>query len=223
VNGDDELYSERAAAAVDDPSTFPWPPPEGSSVVEAFGRTWRGASLEPRRFFGSLPEHGSIPGALLYYVPLGIAVAGANLFWSLLRGGVETEQDAVLGELDLGRAISPVLEFLFSPLILLLSLFLAAGVTHLLLRLFGGANRDYGFTTRVFAFAYSPQILGIVPVVGGVVGFVWMIVVAMIGLKEGHRTTMGRVAAAVLIPVTIALIALAIAAFVAATGRILLH
>jgi hypothetical protein len=129
----------------------------------------------------------------------------------------------VLGELDLGRAISPVLEFLFSPLILLLSLFLAAGVTHLLLRLFGGANRDYGFTTRVFAFAYSPQILGIVPVVGGVVGFVWMIVVAMIGLKEGHRTTMGRVAAAVLIPVTIALIALAIAAFVAATGRILLH
>jgi hypothetical protein len=63
----------------------------------------------------------------------------------------------------------------------------------------------------------------VVPVVGTVVGFVWMVIVAVIGLKEGHRTSMGRVLAAVLIPVVIALIFVAIAAFIATTGRILLR
>jgi hypothetical protein len=204
-------------------ASFPWPPATGQSAITAFADTWRGAALTPRRFFRALPEEGSIGAALLYYLPLGIAVAGVNLFWALLSGGIETEQDAVLGRLELGRGVSPILEFLFAPVILLASIFIAAGVTHLLLRLFGGANRDFGFTTRVFAFAYSPQILAVVPVVGTIAGFVWMVVVAVIGLKEGHRTSLGRVLAAVLIPVAIALVFIAIAAFIAATGGVLLH
>jgi hypothetical protein len=202
---------------------FPWPPARGESAIAAFGETWTGASLRPRAFFRAMPEHGTIRSALLYYLPLGVAVSGANLFWTLALGGVDGEQDAVLGEMPLGGGLNPLLEFLLAPVILLLSIFVAAAVTHGLLRLFGGANRSYGFTTRIFAFAYSPQILGVVPVVGTVVGFVWMVIVAVIGLKEGHRTSMGRVLAAVLIPVVIALIFVAIAAFIATTGRILLR
>jgi hypothetical protein len=201
---------------------FPWPPAEGESVVAAFGETWQGASLSPRRFFRALPEHGSIRSALLYYLPLGIAVAGANLFWSLTLLTRAEEQEVVLGELPLG-GMSPLLEFLVSPLILLASIFVAAGVTHGLLSLFGGANRSFAFTTRVYAYAYSPQILTLLPVIGAVAGFIWMVVVAIIGLKEGHRTSAGRVIAAVMIPVTIALLFMAVAAFIATTGRLLTH
>jgi hypothetical protein len=201
---------------------FPWPPAEGESLVGAAAATWRGASLSPRSFFAALPAEGSLGAALLYYVPLGILVSGANLLWTMTSDGMRAERDAVLSTTD-ATAISPLLQFLFSPLILLVSLFLAAGVVHLLLKAFGGVGRGYGFTVRLFAFAYSPQLLAVVPVVGAPVGFVWMVVVAIIGVREGHGTTTARAAAAVLIPVIIALFFLALAAFLAVTGRLLLR
>jgi hypothetical protein len=201
---------------------FPWPPPEGESFVTAFVETWKGAALTPGRFFRAMPEHGSVRSALLYYLPLGIAVSGANLFWSLTLTQLQPEQETVLSEMPV-QAMHPLVEFFLAPLVLLASVFIAAAVTHGLLRLFGGATRSYAFTTRVFAFAYSPQVLAIVPVVGTVVGFIWMVGVAVIGLREGHRTSTGRVLAAVLIPVTLALILVAVAAFIATTGRLLTH
>jgi hypothetical protein len=219
VNGDDFTYFD-----VEEPPAeahFPWPPEEGESVPAAFAATWRGSSLEPRLFFGAMPAHAPLLPALAYYLPIGIVVAGAELFWRTMRGTVAPERDVVIGT-DAFAGFSPLVEFLLSPVVLLLSLFVSAGVTHVLLRLFGGAHRNFGFTTRVFAYAYSPQILGIVPVVGSVVGFFWMVVVAVIGLKAGHRTTTGRVLAAVLIPVMIALVFLAIATLLALTGSLTL-
>jgi hypothetical protein len=202
------------------PEVFPWPPAEGESIPAAYARTWRGAALEPRGFFQALPAHGSIGAALLYYLPLGILVSGAGLLWSLLRGSVDPEREVSLGGMELG-AMDPLLGFLLSPLLLLISLFVSAGVVHLLLRLFGGASRDYPFTTRVFAYAYSPQLLGVVPIVGTAVGFIWMVIVAIIGLREGHHTSTGRVLAAVLIPVLIGLFFVAVATFIARTGELL--
>lgn len=205
----------------DTENSFPWPPAGDEGVVSAFGRTWTGAALHPRSFFRTMPVDGTLGAALLYYLPLGIAVSGAGLFWAMLRG-TATERDEVLGRVDFVMQFNPVLEFLLSPLILLLSLVVSAGVVHLLLKAFGGANRSFGFTTRIFAFAYSPQILGVLPVAGSAIGFAWMVVVAVIGLREGHRTTLGRALAAVLIPVGIALFFVAVAAFIAATGAAVL-
>lgn len=219
MNSHDPLDARDGDVAL---ARFPWPPAEHESIVSAFGRTWSGAALRPARFFRALPGSGSVGAALLYYIPLGIAVAGADLFWTMVRGPAALEREEVLGRIDLG-GIDPVAGFLLSPVVLLLSLLVSAAVTHVLLRLFGGANRDYGVTTRVFAYAYSPQILGVVPVAGGVIGFVWMVVVAVIGLRAAHDTTLGRVLPAVLIPVTLALIALAIASFMAAAGSVILH
>jgi hypothetical protein len=219
VNGAGAVDEQTDTATV----LFPWPPTGDESIPSAFVRTWRGASLSPRQFFRALPATGSVGSALLYYLPLGIVVAAAQFAWVTVRAAVAPEREAVLGQVELGGSLSPLLEFLFAPLLLLVSLFLAAGVVHLLLRLLGGAHRDYRFTTRVFAFAYSPQLVAIIPVIGAVIGFVWMVVVAIVGLQEGHGTTRGRAAAAVLIPVTIAMAFLAIFAFVARTGSLILH
>lgn len=215
---DTNAYETDAYDAPAHDDAFPWPPVGDESVASAFGRTWTGAALHARRFFRAMPAEGAIGAALLYYIPLGIAVSGAGLFWTMVRGTATVERDEVLGRVDLMGEFSPVLEFLLSPLLLLLSLFLSAGVVHLLLKAFGGANRDFGFTTRVFAFSYSPQILGVLPVAGNAIGFAWMVVVAIIGLREGHRTTLSRVLPAVLIPVGIGLFFVAVAAFIAATG-----
>jgi hypothetical protein len=186
------------------PEPFPWPPAEGDSVISAFARTWHGASLAPSSFFARMPAAGSTGAAILYYMAIGIAVAGAELFWSMIRGAVAQPREVTAGAVDSALALSPLLGFLLSPLMLLGSLLLSAAVIHGMLRLLGGARHDFAYTLRLLCFAYSPQIVGVFPYLG-LFGFVWMIVVAIKGVKAGHGTTTGRAATAVLVPVTVAL------------------
>lgn len=190
--------------------------------LSAPARVWRGASLEPRRFFAALPDTAPLGPAVLYYLVIGMAVAGAQLFWSMIFRAAGINIGGMLGMMDGDAAWGPLVDFLLAPVLLLLSLFVAAGVTHLVLKMLGGASRGYGFTVRIFAFAYSPQILGVIPFIGQAVGFVWMCVVAIVGLSAGHRTSTGRAAAAVLIPVAIVIMFAVIAAMIAAAGTLLL-
>jgi hypothetical protein len=201
--------------------TFPWPPAEGTSVAGAFVQTWQGATFQPSRFYRALTDRTSLGSALLYYLPLGILIAGAELFWRTV-GWPSSEPDAALAPLGASEvAIPPLVSFLLSPLLLIVSLFLSAAVTHALLKLFGGASRDYSTTSRVFAFAYSPMIFSVVPVVGSIIGFPWMIVTAIIGLRHAQRTSTGRAAAAVLIPVVTMAILLIIYYVVRAATNVL--
>jgi hypothetical protein len=199
------------------PLHFPWPPAEGASVLDAWIRTWSGASLRPSRFFAAMPAEGSPGAAIIYYLSIGIPVAGAQLFWQMIGGALG------IGDPPAADAAgwSPLVDFLLSPLLLLLSLFLAAGVTHVLLKLFGAAGGNYGRTIRVFAYAYSPNLLGVIPWAGTIVGFAWMVVVAIVGLRTAHGTTTGRAAAAVLVPVSFALFLMMIALLIARAGGLL--
>lgn len=207
-----------SGAAADETAAFPWPPADGESIMDAWGRTWSGAALSPRRFFPVLPPAGSVGAAVLFYLSIGIPVAGARLFWTMVRGRTDTAEVAAPG--GLGQW-GPLVDFLISPVWLLISLFFVAGVVHLLLKLFGGADGGYRLTTRVFAYAYAPQILGIVPVAGTFAGFIWMVVVAVIGTSAAHRTTTGRAAAAILIPLSIALVFFLVAALIMRAGGLL--
>jgi hypothetical protein len=229
VNGFDS-NSERDDIAADTPpleastSTCPWPPDERDRVVDAWARTWHGASLTPRVFFSLMPHAGSLGAAVLYYLSIGIAVAGARLFWAMAGGADDLPMAATVGAADAIAPWSPLIEFLTAPAILLLSLFIAAGVTHVLLKVLGGTQRgggSYDTTARVFAYSYSPQILGIIPVIGTIAGFVWMVVVAIAGLREAHRTTTGRAAAAVLVPLTLGLAFVALAELIVRLGGLL--
>lgn len=216
---DDERF-DPAPTAEPDTSRFPWPPAEGESIPGAFVQTWREASLEPRRFFRAMPTDGPIGPALLYYLVIGVVAAAARLLWTLLGFGFEMERDAVLGEAP--QALHPLVEFLLSPLLLVAVFFAAGAIVHLLLRLFGGANGRLNTTLRVSAFAYSPAVLEWVPFIGGLAGTIWTVVVLVIGLREAHATSTGRVLAAVLLPLFFLVILLAVLTFIATAGHLLL-
>jgi hypothetical protein len=218
----DDIAADSDPAQDESTTTFPWPPGDRDSVVDAWARTWYGASLTPRVFFSLLPREGSLGAAVLYYLSIGIAVAGAQLFWAMTGGADEVPMAATVGAA--AAPWSPLIEFLTAPVILLLSLFMAAGVTHLLLKMLGVTQHgggSYDTTARVFAYSYSPQILGIIPVIGVIAGFVWMVVVAIAGLREAHRTTTGRAAAAVLVPVAIGLVFVVLAELIVRLGGLL--
>ena len=184
---------------------FPWPPREGESSVQAFVTTWKDAVLHPTWFFKRMPREDDYGAVVFYYLIIGVVVAGIHLFWHSVFHFVGIQQ-MILRALGVKQDVPPssgLMDFLFSPIVVLLGLYVSAGVTHLFLKIVGGAHHGFDTTTRVLAFSYSPLLFAVVPFVGSVVGTVWVIVLTTIGLREAHETTTGRSLAAILLPYVI--------------------
>lgn len=102
-----------------------------------------------------------------------------------------------------GHDTSPratVLVALLTPLLVLVGLYLNAGVTHVAAVLLGQAKRGFAATFAACAYACAPLVLLAIPGCGGVVGAVWTVVLTGVGLKETHRMAPGGAAAAVIAP-----------------------
>jgi hypothetical protein len=56
-------------------------------------------------------------------------------------------------------------------------------------------------TLKVVAYSQVGGLAGIVPVVGSLIGVLWILVLEVIGFAFVHRTTQGRALLAILIPV----------------------
>lgn len=50
--------------------------------------------------------------------------------------------------------------------------------------LFGG-KADIGEMLRVLGFAYAPQVLAIIPCIGGIIGGIWSLVAGFIAIRQG--------------------------------------
>lgn len=218
-----ETWEYGEAAEPDDPHAFPWPPGETDSPLTAFADTWKAATFDPASFFARVPRDGGTGAAVAYFLVIAVLVAGATLFWqslSLFAGA--TGSDRIAAEMGV-QPLSPVVSFLLSPVIQLIMLGVGAAVTHMILSLFDGTRSGFGTSIRVFCYAYSPALFGVVPAIGGLVGSVWMLVLLIIGLREAHETAGWKPAVAVLLPflLLVGLVALSVAVMAAAGAALL--
>lgn len=91
---------------------------------------------------------------------------------------------------------------------------IGAGIIYLVSRMFK-AQGDYIALFRSLGYASAPQALGIIPFIGGIVGLVWSIILAIRAVKETQSVADGTAVAIVLIPAAIVfVIALILALFV---------
>lgn len=186
----------------DSAESRPWPPPEEGSALGHLARTWQEITFRPTSFFAALPRGGRLGGPLVFYLIIGTIAAAIRLFWRLTFTTVLPEGDsALLRALRAGDTGSPLVEFLLTPVILLLSFGLAAVITHFALWVVGGAREGMSTTAAVLAYASAPQLFVVVPVLGTVIGMVWALVLLVVGLREAHRTSTTRAVIAVLLPV----------------------
>ena len=58
-------------------------------------------------------------------------------------------------------------------------------------RLFGG-EADMGEMLRVIGFAYAPQMLGVIPCAGSLVGALWALAAAFVGIRQGLDLSNGK-------------------------------
>jgi hypothetical protein len=189
----------------DRPATRTGPPWEqDGALLNRYIDTAKGALLDPQTFFSNMRRQGGL-GAPLTYAILGGAVGLAIGFaiQSLMPFGAFGPLPRDLGDTT-AAAGGLVFGLILIPVCAIVGLFIGAGIIHLILMLLGGARFGFETTFRVLAYTNgSTGPLAIVPICGGLVGAVWGLILAIIGLSRAHEISTGKAAAAVLLPVVV--------------------
>src|SRR4030095_10008327 len=154
---------------------------------------------------------GGVGGPLLYGTLLGYAglLAGAiydAIFQSIV--GTHVQDFGLGGEFQrmvemLQGGPGLLVQALVGPFVLVISLFLTAGLYHLALMLLGGARRDYEATFRVCCYAKAADVVALVPMCGSVIALGWGYVLTVIGLSIVHQVSWPKALLAVLMPIIV--------------------
>lgn len=192
----------------------PWERRDSIGFVSAFVETTQEVLLRPSEFFARMPVVGGVGGPLLYAVIVGyLGLVAATVYNMVFRsvmgslgagfhrfgGGRMAELERIQHYLEGG--VGAVVQLVTGPVWIVIVVFVAAGILHVLLMVVGATPRDFEATFRVVAYSQAVSVLGLVPFCGSVIGFVWWVVVATLGLRTVHRTSTAQALIAVLLPV----------------------
>jgi hypothetical protein len=67
----------------------------------------------------------------------------------------------------------------------------------------GGNQRGFEATFRAISYSHSALLFHIVPIVGTFVGGIYLFILAILGVREGHEISTGKAVLAVLLPLII--------------------
>jgi hypothetical protein len=152
----------------------------------------------PSRFFARLdPEGGYLTALAFGLLCTYVMVLLDNTIGELLLARIESRPVAtasMLGDIVRAAAYWTIFQVVLSPL--------GIAFYHLFVRVFiGDGNQGYRATYRVLFYADSPLLwIGWIPVVGLIGGSVWATYLAIVGMREVHRTSTAKAAAAMLVP-----------------------
>jgi hypothetical protein len=186
----------------------PWERRRTIGVAAGLTETTQQVLTGPERFFHAMPVTGGVTDPLLYglivsYVGL-VATTVYNLVFNATFGsafsGLEGRPELEPFLPFLTNSVSLLGNLIFGPVLIVVSLFVWAGILHLLLLLLGGGARGYEATFRVLAYASAANLVQIVPLCGSFIAPVYSMVLLVIGLAAAHGDSKGKTAAAVLIP-----------------------
>ncbi len=184
-----------------------------------FGGLWRRlvdttkiVLLKPTPAFKAMNIKGGHLPPLAYCLGLGWIGYAASSLWSLTLSAVGLSSLEKLKELNLPinlgqesgiltNAVSTLLLLAVAPLMIAAILYVSTAIHHLLLMILRGASAGFEATLRVNAYTMgATAIWSLLPFCGNLVGAIWWIVIAIIGLARAHSITTGKAVIAVLAP-----------------------
>jgi hypothetical protein len=183
-----------------------------------FGTWWETTKLcltQPTHAFSIMRQYGGmgqpmmfcawglglgVLGQMIWYVPL-IALIGV-FAGAQGRGGPDGGEIAMMIGM---QVISQVVTGVFTVAIgATLGLLIGAAIGHVCLMIVGGARHGFETTLRVIGYAQgSTAWLNVIPFVGGLIAFVWLIVLEIIGFAHAHEISTGKAVMAVLLPMIV--------------------
>jgi hypothetical protein len=202
----------------------PWERRDRVGFVSALVETTQQILTRPSSFFRSLSPEGGVGSALVYAVVVGYVGAVAAALYNFVAnalmpgfggfGGPEMERlrpflegpGVLIGTLILG------------PIFVVLEVAVWSGLVHVALLVLGGARRGIETTARTVCFAEAANLAKIIPFCGGVIAFIFFIVLLVIGVSETHGISRGKATAAVLLPLFLCCCCGALAGFFLVTS-----
>ena len=181
----------------------PWEDRDARGFFGGLFKTLNESLFRPTEFFKKMPVSGGLTDPLLYALIVGMVGLMFSYFWQiLLRSAMQNVlpgMQAAAGQ-RMFQGIGLTLLAFFSPFLIIIGLFISSGILHVCLMMVKGARNGFEATFRTVAYGYSANIFLVIPFCGGLLAFVWAIVLYIIGLKEAHETTGGKAAFAVFLP-----------------------
>jgi len=183
---------------VEEDKECPWEERENYGTLNAYFQTATRCILTPTRFFSKLPPRDGYLSPILFAVmAIPVTVFFTYLWFALFTGGG-------LGGL-IGFFLAMCILFALGLIFVPITLAIWSGLVHLFLYILGGAREGYQASFRVVSYSSITSVFNAVPFVG-ILASLWGLVLTVIGLRETHKTTTGKAAAAVAIPLVIAVV-----------------
>jgi hypothetical protein len=185
---------------------LPWEKP-GYPALEGIYETAKLFLLNPSDAFARMSITGDIGRPLLFAVILGwVGIVAGQLYQLLIpriampwRYFPEMERSMHFA----ARPVFTIVTMVLAPVFVLLAVFIWAAIVHLFLLIVGAGEKGFITTVRVVCYAGATQIVQVVPLCGGMIAAVWSIVLEILGLAAAHRTSQGKSAVAVLLPIAL--------------------
>lgn len=156
-------------------------------------RTWRRSVLEPSGFFPAVPWDAPAARPILYYLIVSIVGGFFALWWTAVFSATLFPTIEVFGirpPRGSGGATA-LIEFFLTPFTAMLALVAWSLLVHLFVLALARERRSLGATFRALCYSAGPLVLNAVPILGGIVGSIWMLALSVLGIREAHRTTTG--------------------------------
>jgi hypothetical protein len=179
----------------------PWEDRQRLGFLPAFSQTWSDSVFRPAEFFRRAPKTGNL-GAVLLYAILIVTTGGLlsifwqYLFWDTFSNWQDLEN--IVGQ-ELTRNMLGAWAILL-PVFAVIGIFITSFIFHVCLMITGSSRNGYEATLRGLCYSYGPYLFVLVPFCGGLIAGVWTFVLMIIGWREMHESTTGRVVLAVLLP-----------------------
>ncbi len=157
--------------------------------LPAFWRTSMSILFHPSATFAGLNYNAGMRSSLVYALVYGSLGQILGRYWFTLLGihyGI-SQGNAFSNSIRFGEAA------LVTPILLLLLIFLAAGVVHLALRLLAAVQRPFSATFQVIAYVLgATSVLNIIPLLGRVIMPIWALPLCFVGLTKAHQTSRAK-------------------------------
>jgi hypothetical protein len=173
----------------------PWESGEG--FIAAFFKTTQEVLFSPTKFFKKAAAGEGYWPPFIFAMISGVIGSGVALLWQwFFFSGVVPHQILSVTTYSFFLTVA----IISIPFTIALSILVGSGVTHLCLMMVGGNRRGFASTFRAISYSYSAALFYIVPLIGTLVGGVYLMILAILGVREGHETSTGKAVLAVLLP-----------------------
>lgn len=203
IHADSESTLVTEAKLSGDGTEPAWEEREKLGLLPALTQTISAVLMRPTETFARMKHEGGLVNPLLYFVLLSCTAYAVSVFYQMvslsMQSGALPAQLQHLSKNTLSFVMLGTI--LISPALYLISVFISSGITHLSLKLLGGANRPFETTFRVICYAQaSAAVFNFLPLCGGLMAILWGSYTIIIGLMQGHGIGGWRATMALLLP-----------------------